>query len=287
MKLLIVTGMSGAGKTSILNALEDIGFFCIDNLPPGLLSSFINFREEIGGLGEEVAITIDSRSQSLFETMDGVLDLLTDQKVEYSLLFIDCEDTTLLRRYKESRRSHPLMAFNPQLTLAEAIQLERNLFSNLRQRSDYLFDSTHLQASELKAQIAETFSNREKERLRVNFVSFGFKYGILNDGDLIFDLRCLPNPFYEEELRELTGEDQKIVEFLWDHQETKDLFQVILDYLKVSMPLYIKEGKTQLVVGLGCTGGKHRSVAFARKLAEQFQYPQIINKVNHRDIHRG
>lgn len=286
MKLLIVTGMSGAGKTSILNALEDIGFFCMDNLPPGLLSSFINFREEIGGLGEDVAITIDSRSQSLFETMDGVLDLLTDQKVEYSLLFIDCEDTTLLRRYKESRRSHPLMTFNPQLTLAEAIQLERNLFSNLRQRRDYLFDSTHLQASELKAQIAETFSNREKERLRVNFVSFGFKYGILNDGDLIFDLRCLPNPFYEEDLRELTGEDQEIVEFLWAHQETKELFQVILDYLEVSMPLYIKEGKTQLVVGLGCTGGQHRSVAFARKLAEQFQYPQIINKVNHRDIHR-
>ena len=287
MKLLIVTGMSGAGKTRILNALEDIGFYCIDNLPPGLLNSFISFRDEMGPVAENVAITIDSRSQNLFESMDEVLDLLKIEKVDHGLLFIDCEDTTLLRRYKESRRSHPLMYFNEKLTISEAISLERTLLANLRQRSDYVLDSTHLQASELKAQILQLFSKRDQDNFRVNFVSFGFKYGLLNDGDLIFDLRCLPNPFYVEELRELTGESEEIVDYLWQYQETKDLYNVILNYLEVSIPLYLKEGKTQLVVGLGCTGGKHRSVAFAELLSKDCQYEKTVCGVNHRDINRG
>ena len=284
MKLLIVTGMSGAGKTRILNALEDIGFYCIDNLPPGLLNSFISFRDEMGPVAENVAITIDSRSQNLFESMDEVLDLLKIEKVEHGLLFIDCEDTTLLRRYKESRRSHPLMYFNEKLTISEAISLERTLLANLRQRSDYVLDSTHLQASELKAQILQLFSKRDQDNFRVNFVSFGFKYGLLNDGDLIFDLRCLPNPFYVEELRELTGESEEIVDYLWQYQETKDLYNVILNYLEVSIPLYLKEGKTQLIIGIGCTGGRHRSVAIANNIENKLKENGHRAIVNHRDF---
>lgn len=287
MKLLIVTGMSGAGKTRVLNALEDIGFFCIDNLPPGLLEDFTKFRNEMGRVSEKVAITIDSRSQNLFESINGILDELKAKGIEYSLLFIDCEDSTLLRRYKESRRNHPLMYFNPNINLQQAIAQERDLTDVIRSKSDYIVDSTHYHTSELKNKIIEIFGDGKTDKLKINFVSFGFKYGILNDADLIFDVRCLPNPYYVQGLRELTGENQEVVDYVMSTDDAQQLFSGIMNYLTVSVPMYVKEGKVQLVVGIGCTGGQHRSVTFARLLSEQFNNERCTNKVSHRDINRN
>ncbi len=286
MKLLIVTGMSGAGKTRILNALEDIGWYCIDNLPPGLLADFIDFQPQMGESATNVAITIDSRSISLAASFTDILDILALKKVDHSILFIDCEDSVLLRRYKESRRNHPLMYHDPNLALSEAIAKERLLLTDLRFRSDYILDSTHTSVAELKIKIADLFGNNQGSSFIINFISFGFKYGSLNEADLIFDLRCLPNPFYQEDLRLLTGEQPAVVDFLWSYPETTALYQSIVNYLDLTIPLYYKEGKTQLNVGLGCTGGKHRSVAFARRLFDQYLSSQLSIRVYHRDIKR-
>ena len=285
MKLLIVTGMSGSGKSMVLNALEDIGYYCIDNLPPKLLINFTEFQNEMSDISSKIAITIDSRSQSMFLALQSIFDSLKERHVEFSTLFIDCDEVTLLKRYKETRRSHPLMRVSTD-SLSSAIAQEKELMNSIKLTCDYLVDTTMLSASQLKSNIFELFKDGKEDEMKIQFVSFGFKFGVLTDADVVFDLRCLPNPYYVEELREKTGETTEVRDFVMSFEKTQGLMSQIKSYLDYSIPLYISEGKSQLVVGLGCTGGKHRSVTFAHLLNEHYNEQGYRCYSSHRDIQR-
>lgn len=285
MKLLIVTGMSGSGKSQVLNALEDIGYYCIDNLPPKLLLNFAEFRSEMSDISGKIAITIDSRSQSMFLSIQSVFDSLKEREIEFSTLFLECDSNVLLKRYKESRRNHPLMK-SVSDKLETAIESEKKILSSIRMNCDYLIDTSMLSTSQLKSNILDLFGEGKTDEMKVQFVSFGFKYGILVDADVVFDLRCLPNPYYVEGLREKTGETQEVRDFVMSHDKAQGLMGQIKSYLDYSIPLYINEGKSQLVVGVGCTGGKHRSVTFAHLLDQHYKKVEFQANSSHRDIHR-
>ena len=283
MELLIVTGMSGAGKSRVLVTLEDIGYYCIDNLPPDFLLNFADFMRTSEEFARKVAITIDARSKEMFLRMASVLDTLDERKVSYSLMFLDAEDGVLLHRYKETRRIHPLMNEDVK-HLQEAINLERSILNPIRDRADYYVNTSLFNSQNLKDKILELFANGEDGEMKINFVSFGFKNGILTDADLVFDVRCLPNPFYVEELKPLTGKDQKVRDYVMGFEESKVFFEKIRDMLEFSIPLYQNEGKFQLVIGIGCTGGQHRSATFALLLCEYFKEKGYKVTTSHRDI---
>lgn len=284
MDLLILTGMSGSGKSKALSTLEDIGYYCIDNFPPQLL---LNFTELMGRdtlSSQQIAITVDARSKEKFVEFSGVLDELDSNNVPYSLLFLDCDDTVLLSRYKETRRIHPLMSDEVK-HIEEALRLERDILTPIRGRANYYINTTQFSPSQLRLRLNEIFSKSYNGGLMtVHFVSFGFKYGILSDADLVFDVRCLPNPFYVKELREKTGNDQEVQEYVMQFPESEAYFEHIRSLLEFSIPLYQNEGKQQLVIGLGCTGGKHRSATFTLLLAQHFQHHNLRVQVSHRDI---
>lgn len=285
MELLIVTGMSGSGKSKAISALEDIGYYCIDNLPPNFLLNFTDFMRNGEEFARKVAITIDSRSKDMFLSMANVLDQLDERKINYSLMFLDAEDGVLLHRYKETRRIHPLM--NDEVKhLQEAINLERTILNPIRDRADYYINTSLYDSQKLKDRIVEIFTNGEEGEMIINFISFGFKKGILTDADLVFDVRCLPNPFYVDELKPLTGKDQKVRDYVMGFEESTELYKRIRDLLEYSIPLYKKEGKMQLVVGLGCTGGQHRSATFAILLHDYFVSKGYKCTVSHRDINK-
>lgn len=285
MELLIVTGMSGSGKSRAISALEDIGYYCIDNLPPNFLLNFTDFMRNGEEFARKVAITIDSRSKDMFLSMANVLDQLDERKINYSLMFLDAEDGVLLHRYKETRRIHPLM--NDEVKhLQEAINLERTILNPIRDRADYYINTSLYDSQKLKDRIVEIFTNGEEGEMIINFISFGFKKGILTDADLVFDVRCLPNPFYVDELKPLTGKDQKVRDYVMGFEESTELYKRIRDLLEYSIPLYKKEGKMQLVVGLGCTGGQHRSATFAILLHDYFVSKGYKCTVSHRDINK-
>ena len=283
MDFLILTGMSGSGKSQALSTLEDIGYYCMDNLPPRFLLNFTDFMSHDDTFTQRVAITVDARSKEMFAELANVLEEFDERNISYSLLFLDCEDKVLLTRYKETRRMHPLM--NDEVnSINDAIALERTILNSIREKADYLINTSLFTPAQLKNRIIETFKEKQDGRMTVNFVSFGFKYGILTDADLVFDVRCLPNPFYINELKPLTGNDSEVREYVMGFDDSKMLFEKFKSLLEFSIPLYQKEGKMQLVVGLGCTGGKHRSVTFARLLSEYFKNENIKSQVSHRDI---
>ena len=283
MELLIVTGMSGSGKSKALITLEDLGYYCIDNLPPNFLVNFADFMVNGDEFAKKVAITIDTRSKDMFQSLGGVLDKLHERNIAYSLLFLDAEDYVLLHRYKETRRMHPLM--NEETTqLQSAIELERNMLNHIKDRADYYIDTSLYNSKKLGDRIVEMFKNKDEGEMVINFISFGFKKGILVDADLVFDVRCLPNPFYIEELKTLTGNDETVRNYVMGFEESNKLMAYIKDLLEYSIPLYQKEGKMQLVVGLGCTGGQHRSATFAILLNEYFINKGYKCSVSHRDI---
>lgn len=283
MDFLILTGMSGSGKSHALSTLEDIGYYCMDNLPPRFLLNFTDFMSHDDSFAQRVAITVDARSKEMFTEFANVLDELDSKNISYSLLFLDCDDNVLLTRYKETRRMHPLM--NDEVKgINDAIQIERNILNPIRDKADYLINTSLFTPAQLKNRIIETFKEKQDGRMTINFMSFGFKYGVLTDADLIFDVRCLPNPFYIEELKYLTGNDSEVREYVMQFDESKQLLDKLKSLLEFSIPLYQKEGKMQLVVGLGCTGGKHRSVTFARLLNEYFKTFNYKSQVSHRDI---
>lgn len=283
MDLLILTGMSGSGKSRALSTLEDIGYYCIDNLPPQFLVNFTDFMSHDANFSKKVAITMDARSKEMFSKMNDVLEDLDVRKIDYSLLFLDCDDSVLLTRYKETRRIHPLM--NDEVkNINDALHMERSILSPIREKADYYINTTLFTPAQLKDRIMEIFKEDVDGRMSVSFVSFGFKYGILTDADLVFDVRCLPNPFYIDELKHLTGNDESVRKYVMNFEESKQLLEKFESLLEFSIPLYQKEGKMQLVVGLGCTGGKHRSVTFARLLNDHFKERNIKSQVFHRDI---
>lgn len=283
MDLLILTGMSGSGKSRALSTLEDVGYYCIDNLPPQFLVNFTDFMSHDDHFAKRVAITIDARSKEMFAQLSDVLNELDSRQIPYSLLYLDCDDSVLLTRYKETRRIHPLMNEDVK-HINEAIQLERGILNSIRERADYYINTTLFTPTQLKERVMETFSTTEEGVMSINFVSFGYKYGILTDADLVFDVRCLPNPFYVKELKELTGNDSSVRDYVMSFAESRELLEKFENLLDFSIPLYQKEGKMQLVVGLGCTGGKHRSVTFARMLNEYFKNRGLKVHISHRDI---
>ncbi|MDR2525886.1 MAG: RNase adapter RapZ [Oscillospiraceae bacterium] len=281
MRLLIVTGLSGAGKSRAVNALEDFGWFCVDNLPPRLTLIFAKLLSEGDQNRSRVAVVMDSRAGGAFLDVFWALDSLQSEGYAFELLFLDASDAVLARRYKETRRQHPLGAQNPTLGLQEAIASERRLLAPLRARADLYVDTSALGSAELRDRIAELFAQGREAQMRVHINSFGFKHGAPGDSDLLFDVRCLPNPFYVPELKEKTGLGTEIESYVFSFPEAGALFAKILDMLLFLLPLYQKEGKSSLVISVGCTGGKHRSVLFARRLGEELQGAGYAAHITH------
>ena len=277
MELLIVTGMSGAGKTQALRTLEDIGYYCVDNMPPQLFAYLLDHDYAGGMVREKMAVTMDIRSELLLASLEQVAKGLEPQQVETRILFLDADDESLKRRYKETRRLHPLVQQKKAATLPEALNLEREHLEPLKKQADVLIDTSRLRTKELRSRLIKLFAPADFEDTSIEFVAFGFKYGILADADLVFDLRCLPNPFYVEELRPLTGDDPAVRAYVMEGEEAQGLFARIEELLRFSLPLYRKEGKARLVVGFGCTGGQHRSLAVAGLMQEALEkdYPGI------------
>ncbi len=283
MELLIVTGKSGAGKSRALDILEDIGFYCIDNLPPQIIISFVDFMLKNDNTPQRIAFGIDSRSRSMFKDIGKVLIDLERRGVAYRILFLDCSNDVLARRFKETRRRHPL-AKTEDISLAEALEREAKYLSDVHEKADYLVDTTHLRPAQLRNKILKMLALEGSDVMVINVYSFGFKHGTVRDADLLFDVRCLPNPFYIPELRQLTGNDAGIVDYVMSFAESQGMLEKILALLDFTVPLYIAEGKAELVIGIGCTGGKHRSVTFANAICKHLGEQHYHAVVSHRDI---
>ena len=269
MKLLILTGMSGSGKSKAMKMLEDNGFYCVDNLPLKVFSNVVNMMLQMEDSPKYMAITADARNPHIADELTKELSELR-KMAEVRILYLDSDDSSLLKRYKETRRLHPLMVFDSKLDLKSAIEAERHELESIRQISDFIIDTSTLSTSELREKILQITNSEDEGRMKLNFVAFGYKYGIPADADLVFDVRCLPNPFYQPELKNLTGMDIQVREYVMAQEESKALYKRIVDYLECALPMYEKEGKAQLVVGLGCTGGQHRSLTFAILLSDYF-----------------
>ncbi|MEG1778368.1 MAG: RNase adapter RapZ [Angelakisella sp.] len=283
MELLIVTGMSGSGKSKAINALEDIGYFCMDNIPPQLISRFLDLYAMTQCANPRVAMVVDARGGAMFDDYFSVIGELAKAKLKYKILFLDCDDDILFNRYKESRRKHPLMNENNQ-SLEAAIAKERHLMQPVKDAADYVIDTSNTIPTKLKNRIMEVFSGETGEQsMLVHCMSFGFKNGLPPEADLVFDVRCLPNPFYVAELKEHTGLEAPVRDYIINTPETQGLIPKLTDLLDYLVPLYIKEGKSQLVVAVGCTGGKHRSVAMAELLGHYLIEHGIKTTISHRD----
>lgn len=284
MELIIVTGLSGAGKSAVVDVLEDIGFFCADNMPPKLISTFAKLLANSKEKRERIAIVMDIRLGGSFKDLFAALDDLAKMDVRYKVLFVDASNEVLMRRYKETRRKHPLM--DKCGSINKAINMEREMLLPARQIADYIVDTSHTTSAQCKEMIAKLFLDNPQNTMKIRCISFGYKYGMPNDSDLVFDVRCLPNPFYINELRDLTGLDEPIKEYVLKWPQSKDLIPKLLDLIDYLVPLYIAEGKSELVIAIGCTGGHHRSVVFAELIHEHLSEQGYLLSVNHRDINK-
>jgi UPF0042 nucleotide-binding protein len=286
MRFVVVTGMSGAGKSQAVNALEDIGFYCVDNMPPKLLVHFFALRQEKKEqFPKKIAIVVDSRGGRMFSDLFRGLEQLKEMGYSYDILYLDARDDVIVTRYKETRRKHPLLD-EEHPSMQEALELERELLRPARDQATYVIDTSLLGAAQLKEQVAALFLKEKKEKMFITCTSFGFKYGVPFDADLVFDVRCLPNPFYIPELKSKTGLDPEVRDYVFSHQQAVLLYRKIQELLDFTIPLYEKEGKRQLVVAFGCTGGKHRSVSFAWKAAQTMKEQGENVFVTHRDIRK-
>jgi len=281
--LVIVTGMSGAGKTQVINALEDVGYYCVDNVPPRLVTKFVELPSQSDGKINRIALVVDVRSLDMFNEYFACMNELREAKCAFKTLFMDCDDRVLVTRYKETRRRHPLIS-EKVATVEKAIALEREMLGAARAQADFVIDTSLSSAVQVKGRIRDLFSTDPFGSMRVLCTSFGFKYGLPPDADLVFDVRCLPNPFYEEDLRAKTGLDVPVREFVMKHPQAAGLVPKLLDLIDYLLPLYTREGKSQLVVAVGCTGGKHRSVVFTQILSDHLAGKGVPVSVNHRDM---
>ena len=283
MRFVILTGMSGAGKSTALKMLEDIGYFCVDNLPIPLIEKFVELTELEHAELPKVAVGIDIRSGQAIDGLQDVLERLRAHGSKFEILFLDAEDSVLVKRYKETRRSHPLALGE---RVDKGIALERKRVDFLRKQADFIIDTSQLLTRELKAELEKIFvQNKEYQNLFITVLSFGFKYGIPADSDLVFDVRFLPNPYYVEGLRPKTGNDEEVRDYVLQYEASHIFLNKLEDMVKFLIPNYIAEGKNQLIISIGCTGGKHRSVTLAnelyRRLLDQKGYGL---KIEHRDI---
>ena len=283
--LFIVTGLSGAGKSLALKALEDIGFFCIDNMPAPFIMKFLEMKDDFISENQKIACVIDIRNgENNTELFELVAKLQKEDAAK--VIFLDADEKIILDRYKETRRKHPVM-LRKNLSLEQAVEYEKQALNPLFAQADYILDTSILSTSQFKDRILSYVVKDVKETITVDVVSFGFKYGVPSDVDLMFDVRCLLNPFYVKELREKTGNDEEIIDFVFSQQEAQTLLEKYIDLIDYSLPLYIKEGKSHLIIGFGCTGGKHRSVAFTNALYNHIKEQGYSATVHHRDINRS
>ena len=284
MRIVIVTGMSGAGKSTVLKMFEDIGYYCVDNMPVALVEKFVDIAVAGNSELKNIALGVDIRSGQAFGGFDSVLDRLSAAGVKYEILFLDCADNVLVKRYKETRRSHPLAVGG---RIDKGIALEREAIDFLKKKSDYIIDTSSLLTRDLRQEIERIFVNDEKyNNLFVTILSFGFKYGIPADADLVFDVRFLPNPFYIQELKEMTGNDEPVSSYVMSFEESRTFLKKLVDMLEFLIPHYIKEGKNSLVISIGCTGGKHRSVTLTNALYNALGKDGHTLLLKHNDIEK-
>lgn len=285
LRIIIVTGMSGSGKSTALRALEDVGFFCVDNLPVVLLPKLLEIQTDAASEISKVALVMDLRERYFLEKYAEIFAKLKEEGHRIEILFLDASDESLLRRFRETRRAHPLCERG---TVMEGIALEREKLSALRAMADKIVDTSSFNVHQLKEVIQRHFmTSTTEKRLLINLMSFGFRYGLPAEADIVLDVRFLPNPYFIEELKHLNGENQKIQEYVMGWEESQTFLRKILDMMEFLIPLYEKEGKSNLNVALGCTGGKHRSVVMAARLARYFSGEDYLVNVAHRDIHRA
>ncbi|MCV9888099.1 RNase adapter RapZ [Metabacillus halosaccharovorans] len=283
VQMVIITGMSGAGKTVAIQSFEDLGYFCVDNLPPTLLPKFLELMKESGSKMNKVALVMDLRGREFFDSLFEALDDLAENAwLTPHILFLDAKDSTLVTRYKETRRSHPLASKGLPL---EGIGLERELLEELKGRAQLIYDTSELKPRELREKILKQFSSSVEHTFTVNVTSFGFKYGIPIDADLVFDVRFLPNPHYIDHMRPKTGLQEEVSSYVLKWNETQKFLEKLQDLLTFMLPYYKREGKSQLVVAIGCTGGQHRSVTLAEYIANYYKN-DYHTQVSHRDIEK-
>ncbi|CAM3541478.1 RNase adapter RapZ [Brevibacillus invocatus] len=283
INLLIITGMSGAGKTVAVQSLEDLGYFCVDNLPPVLIPKFAELVQQSGGSIERVALVIDLRGRGFFESLSQTIDRLNEMNgLSFHILYLDANDQTLVSRYKETRRRHPLSSNGSPL---EGIHAERRLLEEMKGLAHQIIDTSQMKPAQLREKIISQYG-QQGSPLTINLQSFGFKYGSPIDADLMFDVRFLPNPHYVEELRPKTGRDREVSDYVMSHPDTKEFVEKLTDFLAYTLPHYQREGKSQLVIGIGCTGGKHRSVAIVEHLAKTFGQDFTV-RTSHRDMEKS
>lgn len=284
MRFVVVTGMSGAGKSTALKMLEDMGYFCVDNLPVPLIPKLAELLAVPGSEINKAALGVDIRSGESFRQLEAVMRDLDGAGLQYEILYLESSDDVLIKRYKETRRFHPLSGNSGRVD--EGIRREREKLEFLKKKADYLVDTSHMLTRELRKELAKIFvQNKEYKNLYITVLSFGFKYGTPSDADLVFDVRFLPNPYYIEELRPLSGNDRAVRDYVMENDKAGAFLEKLLDMTEFLIPNYIAEGKTQLVIGIGCTGGKHRSVTLANELYEALEKAENYGiRIEHRDI---
>lgn len=284
MEFIIITGLSGAGKSVAMRCLEDNGYYCVDNIPPALLTTFYDLCEKSSDEHmKNMAIVTDVRAGETFSDLFIALDQLKSSEKKYKILFLDAHDDVLLHRYKQTRRKHPLLDISKG-SMEDALQLERRLLNHIKARADYVIDTSQLAQTQLKERISSLFLGNASLGMTVTCLSFGFKYGIPSEADLVFDVRCLPNPFYIPELKKHTGLEDCVYQYVMEFEQSKGLAERMLSLVDYSLPLYLQEGKSQLVIATGCTGGKHRSVTLTRILYRHILESGHRVLVHHRDI---
>ena len=286
MEILIISGLSGAGKSKAASFLEDLGFYIVDNMPAAMILKFAEFCAVSSGRFDRVALVYDVRTGSSFTELFDVLDKLKAMEGVCRMLFLEAAPEVIIKRYKETRRRHPLADQTD--SLEAAVRQERELMQPVKDRADFVIDTSHTSTAQLRGELLRLFAAKgEKGGMSVSVTSFGFKHGLPLDADLVFDVRFMPNPFYIQDLREKTGLDQAVYDYVFGFQQTQDYMRRLKDLLSFSLPLYAEEGKTSLVIAVGCTGGHHRSVAVTHALAEYIRTLGYLVLENHRDIRRG
>jgi UPF0042 nucleotide-binding protein len=285
MEILILTGMSGAGKTHAANTLEDLGYYCVDNMPAVMIVEFVNIYKRVPDKVQAVAFVIDVRGESEFDTLINQLETIKTENT-CRLVFLDCADEVIITRYKESRRIHPLTSIKG-FPIREAIEKERELLAEAKQKSDFVVDTTKTTVLQMKERLTAIVKSSAENSISINCMTFGFKYGVPSEADLVFDVRCFPNPFYIESMRYKTGLDCDVAEYVLSHTETLGFIEKLKEMTAYLLPLYIAEGRANLIIAVGCTGGKHRSVCIAEVLKKYLLENNYNATAVHRDINKN